>query len=207
MKLCKTLSLPLLLGIVAVASIAVAPVKVKLSKGTVIPVKLRSNLTSDRNHTGEVFMADVRSNYLGLPDGTEVEGVIAKAVPKSGKRPGTLSLKFTRILLPTGKKVAIVGSPIGLDSKSVAKRHDGTMVAKSGVTNQRLTYVGYGAAGGFLLSVLTGGPKAENTALGAALGYIAGSLVKGNKNKPNNVLLKSGTELGVRIDRQAVIQY
>ena len=177
---------------------------VRLDAGTVIPVTLDRQLTSNGNAQGDHFTATVKADtpgYLGLPEGSVIEGVVREARPKEGNNPGVLDLAFRRLRLPNGRSYAITGSTIGLDNKSVTKDSNGKIVAKSSSRNNRLTYVGYGAGAGLLASVLSGGKlHLENIGLGAGLGYIIGSLEK-NKKTPNDVSLKAGTQMGVRIDK------
>lgn len=177
---------------------------IRLDAGTVIPVTLDRQLTSNGNQKGDKFTATVKADnpgYLGLPDGSVIEGVIMEAKPKQGKNPGVLDLAFRRIRLPNGRSYAITGSTIGLDNKSVTKDSHGRIVAKSSSKNNRLTYVGYGAGAGLLASVLSGGKlHLENIGIGAGLGYLLGSLEK-NKAHPNDVNLKAGTQIGVRLDK------
>ena len=177
---------------------------VKLDAGTVIPVTLDRPLTSNNNVKGDKFTATVKADtpgYLGLPSGSRIDGVITEARAKERNNPGVLDLSFTRVRFPNGRSYAITGSTIGLDSKSVEKRDDGRIVAKSSSRNNRLTYVGYGAGAGLLASVLSGGKlHLENIGLGAGLGYLLGSLEK-SKKTPNDVNLKAGTQIGVRLDK------
>ena len=177
---------------------------VRLDAGTVIPVTLDRQLTSNGNVKGDHFTATVKADtpgYLGLPPGSVIEGVIMEAKPKQGNNPGVLDLAFNRLRLPNGRSYAIAGSTIGLDNKSVTKNANGKIVAKSSSKNNRLTYVGYGAGAGLLASVLSGGKlHLENVGLGAGLGYLFGSLEK-NRQHPNDVNLKAGTQVGVRLDK------
>src|SRR5262249_38253309 len=133
--------------------------------------------------------------------GTKIEGVVTTAKVQHDKDPGVLELSFRRLRLPNGRSYPITGSLIGLDNKSVNKTSDGRLIAKPGHQTDRLTYVGYGAGAGLLISLFTH-KTLENTLLGAGLGYLFGSLQKSN---PSNVNLKSGTELGVRLDRSVTV--
>ena len=175
-----------------------------LDAGTVIPVKLQKELSSKKNEEGDKFSAVVKADsngYSGLPEGTVVEGVIRAAKQKEGKEAGYLDLAFRRIILPGGRAYDIDGAVIGLDNKSVDKKSDGRLVAKSGRKNNRLVYAGYGAGAGALVGLLGGGKlKLNNILIGGALGYLAGTLDKG-KQEPRDVVLKQGTEMGVRLDR------
>ena len=175
-----------------------------ISAGTVLPVKLDRELKSNDNQKGDKFTATLKSDAaksLGMPEGTVVEGTVNEARPKEGDNPGVLDISFQRLRFPDGKAYSIVGSSIGLDNKSVSTDKNGRIVAKKSAKNNRLTYVGYGAGAGLLVSVLSGGKlHLENIALGGALGYLAGALEK-NKKQPHDVDLKEGTEVGVRLDK------
>lgn len=179
-----------------------------LEAGSVLPVKLDDALSSNNSRKGDTFTATIRNDtdteYYRLPTGTRVEGVVRDARPKQDKDPGVLDLEFRRLRFPDGKSYAIEGSLIGLDNKSVEKRSDGRLVAKPGHKTDRLTYVGYGAGAGLIVGLLTK-HGLEDTVIGGGLGYLFGSLQKGGSNSPNNVTLKQGTELGVRVDRQVTL--
>ena len=175
---------------------------VSLESGSVIPVKLDNELSSNNTRKGDTFTASLRNDtdaeYYRLPTGTRVEGVVRDVRAKNGNDPGILDLDFRRLRLPDGHSYAIQGSLIGMDSKSVEKRSDGRLVAKPGHQNDRLTYSGYGAGAGLIVGLLTKHPL-EDTALGGGLGYLFSSLQKG-KSQVHDVDLKPGTELGVRLD-------
>lgn len=144
---------------------------------------------------------DSRYDYYAetLPRGTRIEGVVRLAKPQTDKDPGILDLDFQRIRLPNGRSYPIEGSLIGLDNKSVSRDSDGRLVAKSTHKNDRLTYVGYGAAAGLILGVLTK-HTLEDVVIGGGLGYLYSSLQKG-QSQAHDVTLKTGTEMGVRLDR------
>jgi hypothetical protein len=195
-------------SMIAVASAFAPPVRVTLGVGSVIPVTLDQNLSSDHSMKGDTFTATVKSGYAGLPNGTRVEGIVRNAVLKTKTKPGVLVLEFTRIISPNQAGTAIDGSPVGLDSKSVSTGSNGRLTARNGVKNKRLTYVGYGAGAGALYSLLGGGKRiVQDTVIGAALGYLGGSLEKGGQNKVNNVLLKSGNAMGVLLHKSAIVRY
>ena len=175
---------------------------VAIDAGSVIPVKLDQELSSNAARKGDTFTVTLRNDadaeYYRLPTGSHIEGVVRDARPKHDKDPGVLDLEFRRLRLPDGHSYAIQGSLIGLDNKSVEKRSDGRLIAKPGHQNDRLTYVGYGAGAGLIAGLLTK-HSLEDTAIGGGLGYLFGSLQKG-QNQTRDVDLKPGTELGVRLD-------
>ena len=170
--------------------------------GTVIPCKLETQLSSDGSSKGDKFKAtlntDNGTDYAGLPAGTMIEGHVSMVRAKTDKAPGVLGLAFDRIRMPNGTKYAVVGNVIGLDEKSVETKN-GRLVAKSGTKND-LTFVGIGAGGGALISILTKTNLVTDSLIGGALGYLYGELKK-DSSRSNNVLLKSGTTFGLHLTK------
>lgn len=178
-----------------------------LDEGTVIPVKLDDPLNSKDAQPGDTFTATIKQDasdfYKRLPAGTRIEGVVKVAKAKKDKDPGILDLDFKRLRFPNGRSYPIQGTLFGLDNKSVDRSDDGRLIAKKTKKNDRLTYVGIGAAAGLVASLFTKNTFRE-TALGAGLGYLYGALEKSDK-KPNDVSLKAGTEMGVRLERSVTL--
>jgi hypothetical protein len=191
-------------GLLATGGNALAARPIRLDAGEVIPVRLNDTISSIDSNKGDTFTATVRStdaDQYGLPAGTKVDGVVTGARPQSGNDPGVVEVSFNRIRLPDGHSYAINGSLIGLDNKSVERRSDGRLIATPSHKNDRLTYAGYGAGAGLIVGVLTKRPL-EDAILGGLLGYGFSALQKGHSNA-RDVVLKPGTEMGVRIDRTA----
>lgn len=202
-----------LLGAVALMAVSGSTVRaqsrtVSLSPGTVVAVHLQDNLTSNSSQKGDHFTATVDDsnsngdwNSNALPAGSKVDGYVRTVRPQNDKNPGILDLAFDRVILPDGRSFSIQGSLISLDNKSVAKDKNGRLIAKRGHTTNRLTYAGYGAGAGALVGILTNRKHVlEDTLLGAGAGYLFGALEKGKS--PSNVNLKSGTQMGVRLDNR-----
>ena len=182
--------------------------EVAIESGTVIPVKLEDELSSQTARTGDRFWMSMRdvsgTAYAGLPDGTRIEGVVTGAHAKEGNNPGVLELNFKRIVLPDGRTAQINGSLIGLDSTSVVKSSDGVYTARRGKKDDRIVFAGYGAGAGLLVGLLTKKPL-EGAVLGGVLGYLFGE-VQRNNQRPADVVLTRGTEFGVRLDSDLVIR-
>jgi hypothetical protein len=187
------------------ASAAVART-IRLDAGSVIPVRLNDKLSSADSRKGDTFTATVKTSDgedYGLPDGTKVDGRVTGARPQRDKDAGVIEVSFERIRLPDGHSYAIDGSLIGLDNKSVERRANGRLVATPSHQNDRLTYAGYGAGAGLIVGILTRRPI-EDAVLGGLLGYGFSALQK-NHSDARDVVLKPGTEMGVRIDKRAVL--
>ncbi len=181
--------------------------QVRLPSGTVLPVRITSSISSKTAARGDSFIAEITKNTAseyGLPAGTRVDGYVSAVSAKHGSHPGMLNLAFRRIRLPDGESYPINGSLIGLDNKSVIRQSDGRLIATPNKSNERLTYIGYGAGAGLLISALTKGSALRDTLLGGGLGFLFGSLQKGHKPVPRDVVLKTGTQMGVRLDREVV---
>jgi hypothetical protein len=180
-----------------------------LDENTVLPVTLNTRLSSTTTRNGDRFSATVetddRDRYIGLPEGTRVEGHVVTARAQKGTDPGVLELDFDRLRLPDGRAVNIDGSLISLDNSSVEYAADGTVTAKPASKDNRLIYAGYGAGAGLLVGVLTKRPL-ESALLGGILGYVVGSVAK-PQGRPTNIDLKPGTRFGVRLDRQVAINF
>jgi hypothetical protein len=172
--------------------------------GSVLKVRLDDTLSSDRNQRGDRFTATVTGEQAGydLPSGTRVEGVVREATPAREDRPGVLDVDFSALRLPDGQSYRLVGAPISLDSKSVQRTSDGRLVARSSSKN-RTKFIAYGAGAGFILGSLLG-ENITGTLLGAAAGYLYG---RNSKDKANGreVLLRPGTEFGVRLDQRLAL--
>lgn len=173
---------------------------VSLEARTVIPFRLDGPLNSDTAYVGQKFTATLDTDsggYLGVPMNTQLEGHVETVRQRDGSTPGVLGLAFDAIQLPDGRRVKVYGSLSALDNGAVERKDDGRLVAKNTSKND-LKYVGYGAGGGALITLVTKGNVLTSTAIGAALGYLYGELKKDNAH---DVHLKSGTEFGVRLDR------
>ena len=217
----KSIKSPVLLTaatlLVATSVVAPAPVKaavyqngdrVVLDPGTVIPVTLNDELSSNGSQVGDTFTANVdtsRDAYNSLLRGATVEGVVRDAQPQSGNDPGTLRVAFTHLRLQDGTSYVISGAPTSLDSKNLTVGSNGILTAKKGGKDQSLTYAGIGAGAGALISLLGGGKlKIEDLLIGGGLGYAAGQILKGQQQKVHEVDLKSGTPMGVLLSNSVL---
>jgi len=188
----------------AMGPAALAMRQATLPTGSVLQVRLDDAIRSDRSQRGDRFTATVTGNSgYGLPAGTRVEGVVTDVQRASSDRPGMLDVDFRQIRLPDGESYRIAGSATSLDSRSVQRTSDGRMVARSTKSNDKTKFIAYGAGAGFLIGSLMGS-NIKGGLLGAAAGYLYGQSQK-NKGNGHDVVLKPGTEFGVRMDRQVAL--
>jgi hypothetical protein len=173
---------------------------VRLPINSVIKVKLSQTIGSDRNQSGDPFTATVTDGTF--PAGTIVRGAVVGVKQGATDRPGKLGLDFRSLELPDGRRIPISGTPIALDSNSVTHATDGRLVAKAGKNNTG-KYVAIGAAGGLLIGSLLG-KNVVGGILGASAGYLLGKK-QDKKAERRDVVLKEGTELGVRLDRGVAV--
>lgn len=180
-----------------------------IPENTVIPVMLDRKLSSNVSREGDLFTVTLDTNgtndYLGLPAGTKIHGIVTKATPRAGQDPGVLALDFQRITLPDGRSSAIDGALTGLDDKYVINEN-GRLVAKQDNRNNTLTYVGLGAGAGVLIAMLTDSDDwLRNGLIGAGLGWLFNE-IQGNRTQPRDVSLDQGAEMGVRLDSRLVLR-
>ena len=177
---------------------------VVVAANTVIPVVLNNSLSSSDSAVGDTFTANIdtkgSNTYMGIPSGTVIEGHVSSVRAMKGSTPGVLGLAFDQLRFPDGRTMAIDGSLIGLDTKSVADRN-GRLVARKS-NNKDTKYVGIGAGAGALIALATHGNVVTTAVIGAALGYLYGQQQTTNTR---DVTLKSGTEFGVVLNRDETI--
>src|SRR5438045_2423234 len=119
---CLTIVLSTCASLVTLSTGALADTKRKeiLPTGTVIPVKMISELNSRTSHPGDKFSAIVRygRDDSDMPEGTKVIGVVREALPTGDGKPGVLDLDITRIVFPSGEARPIEASLVSLDKKN-----------------------------------------------------------------------------------------
>ncbi|HTQ08912.1 MAG TPA: copper amine oxidase N-terminal domain-containing protein [Fimbriimonadaceae bacterium] len=174
-----------------------------LTMGEVIPVVLDRTLSSDNSRVGETFMASIEDNgqagYDGLPRGAKIEGHVAACRPRRGSEPGILDLSFDRIQFPDGRTQRIDGSLISLNDRYTSKCENGIIVARERNGGNRMVYIGYGNGSGMLVNVQTNQPV-TGPVYRSEYNYIVGQ-VNPDRRQAWNITLPSGTELGIRLDR------
>lgn len=167
-----------------------APLVVEVPAGTVMEVELLEGLSSQTTKPGEIFRARIASDVgtdgtVGIPAGAEVLGVVTEAVPL-GKVGGQakLGLKFTDLVLPSGKTIPIDASLVQ-QGRSETRRDAAT--------------IGGAAAGGAILGrVINRKDRSRGAVIGAIIGAAAGAVLASRNGE--EVVIPEGTRLDLKLD-------
>lgn len=164
-----------------------APAPVVLEAGTVLPLELRTALSTASSRPGDLALAVVREDVseggrVVIPAGSELRGRVTAAV-RGGKTKGNarLAFAFDQIEL-RGRSHALSTSAVDITAKDSHKKD--------------AAIIGGGTAGGALVGAAVDGKKGAG--LGALLGAAAGGGVV-LSTRGDDVSLSSGTPLRVRL--------
>ena len=171
---------------------------------TVIRVRMDTELNSKTARVGDRFSTTVTEPVYGggsgvdvIPVGSKVWGRV-NTVNRAGRRtPGTITVSFNQVELPSGVRHTINGSLSSLQSDDVNSDNESTVSGK-GNRKRDAVFIGGGAATGAIIGAIAGGGK--GAAIGAILG---GGLGTGARvyEKEQDAEVKSGTTFGVILNR------
>lgn len=171
--------------------------------GTTMRARINETLSSKTAKVGNTFTTTITepvystNGVVVIPVGSTVTGRVdtVKPAAKSGN-PGEISVSFTQVRLPNGKRHAINGSLADLEGKT-SSDNEGTAKGKK-MEHRKLIFIGGGAAGGAVLGAAIGGGKGAliGGLLGAGGGFLGDKLTKGPEAE-----VKSGTEFGVYLNQ------
>ena len=167
------------------------PLVVEIPSGTVMEVEFLEGLSSQTSEPGDIFRVRVASDVgtdgaVGIPAGSEILGVVTEAVPlkKIGGK-AKLSLKFTDLVMPSGKTVPIQASLV-TEGRSETRKDAAT--------------IGGAAAGGAILGrVLSGKNRSKGAVIGAIIGAAAGAAIA-SRTPGEEVTIDRGTKVDLRLD-------
>ncbi len=176
----------------------------KVETGTRIRVRMEEQLSSKSSQVGDLFNTKVvepvysNTGVIVIPAGSTVVGRVDKVTKaKKGGDPGTIDVNFVEVRLPNGKSEAINGSLTSLDTKTAKSDNEGG-ASGDDRKNDKIIFIGGGAAGGAILGGIIGGGK--GAVIGGILGGVGGLLGE-RLTKGEDATVKSGTEFGVYINR------
>jgi len=167
-------------------------------------VRMEETINSKTARAGDRFTTKVTepvyssTGVVVIPTGSVVTGRVdsVKAAKKGGD-PGQISVSFVEVRLPNGTRRAINGSLTDLDTKKAKSDEEGT-ASGDDRKNDKIIFIGGGAAGGAVLGAAIGGGKGAliGGLLGAGAGLLGERLTKGEDAE-----VKSGTESGVYLNQ------
>ena len=126
-----------------------------LAAGTEANLALLGRLSASKSRVGEPFQAMLAeplrlSSGEILPQGSLFEGHVSKSVsPRWLSRPGSLYLRFNQLVLPTGARLPIAASVVGVEASRQSRMKvdsEGNLSGRSPSKKQLLVDVGVGFA-------------------------------------------------------------
>jgi hypothetical protein len=170
---------------------------------TILRARMNEQLSSRTARVGDRFSANVTEPVYAsggtevVPVGSKVWGRVS-SVKRAGRRsPGTITVSFNQVELPSGVRHTINGSLTTLQADNVNADNEGSVEGRNN-DKRNAVFIGGGAATGALIGAIAGGGK------GAAIGaIIGGGLGTGARvyEKEQEAEVKSGTEFGVILNR------
>ncbi|MEO6589131.1 MAG: LysM peptidoglycan-binding domain-containing protein [Pyrinomonadaceae bacterium] len=175
-----------------------------VERGTRIRVRMNETLNSKTAQVGDTFTTTVTepvystTGAVVIPVGSTVRGrvnTVKKA--KKGGDPGSIDVTFNQVRLPNGTTRSINGSLTDLSTKQAKSDNEGT-ASGDDRKNDKIIFIGGGAAGGAILGGAIGGGK--GALIGGILGA-AGGLLGERLTKGEDAEVRSGTEFGVYLNQ------
>jgi len=171
---------------------------------TVIRVRMDTELNSRTARVGDRFSTTVTEPVYGggsgvdvLPVGSKVWGRVSSVKRAQRRTPGSITVSFNQVELPSGVRHAINGSLSSLQADDVNSDNEST-VSGRGNRNRDAVFIGGGAATGAIIGAIAGGGK--GAAIGAILGGGAGTGARVYERE-QEAEVKSGTQFGVILNR------
>ena len=171
---------------------------------TVIRVRMDTELNSRSARVGDRFSTTVTEPVYGggsgvdvIPVGSKVWGRVSSVRRAQRRTPGTITVGFNQVELPSGVRHTMNGSLTSLQTDDVNSDNEGT-VSGRGNRKRDAVFIGGGAATGAIIGAIAGGGKGAliGGIIGAGAGLLGSKLKKGHEVK-----VKSGTEFGVILNR------
>ncbi len=175
-----------------------------VQRGERFRVRMEETINSKTARVGDRFTTRVTepvyssTGVIVIPTGSIVTGrVNSVRAAKKGGDPGQIDVSFVEVKLPNGTRRAINGSLTDLDTKKAKSDNEG-VASGDDRKNDKIIFIGGGAAGGAVLGGAIGGGK--GALIGGILGAGAGLLGE-RFTKGEDAEVKSGTEFGVYLNQ------
>jgi hypothetical protein len=175
-----------------------------VQRGQTVRVRMNETISSKTARIGDRFTTTVTepvysdTGVIVIPVGSIVTGRVdsVKAAKKGGD-PGSIDASFVEVKLPNGTRRAINGSLTDLNTKQAKSDAEGS-ASGDDRKNDKVIFVGGGAAGGAILGGAIGGGK--GALIGGILGAVGG-LAGERFTKGEEAEVRSGTEFGVYLNQ------
>jgi hypothetical protein len=189
------------LGILAFTTVlpAISAASFTIRRDGVVPVVFERDLSVRNSRTGDRFYVRVEGDR-DLPSGTRMVGKIVDIRKASGSNPAYMDLRFTDILLPTGRRIPVSAYPIQMNDRYVRRDRDGRFTATDNVKKREMMVLG-GTAAGLILGSIIRRPN-EGTVLGAIAGIV---LSENERKNGTDVVVTKGQKLGALFDRDVYV--
>lgn len=175
-----------------------------IQRGQTFRVRMNETISSKTARINDRFTATVtepvysETGVIVIPVGSIVTGRVDSVKPaKKGGDPGSIDASFVEVRLPNGTRRAINGSLTDLNTKQAKSDAEGS-ASGDDRKNDKLIFIGGGAAGGAILGGAFGGGK--GAAIGGILGAIGG-LAGERLTKGEEAEVRSGTEFGIYLNQ------
>lgn len=179
-----------------------------VERGQRIRVRMNEEISSKTARVGDRFSTTVTepvystTGVVVIPTGSTVVGrVDSVKQAKKGGDPGSIDVSFVEVKLPNGTRRSINGSLTDLRSDDAKSDNEGR-ASGDDRKNDKVIFIGGGAAGGAILGAAIGGGK------GALIGGILGGLggLAGERlTKGEEAEVRSGTEFGVYLNQSIAL--
>lgn len=169
--------------------------------GMMIPVAMRTNITSETARPGDPVEAQIAETVnLGdacIPQGSTLLGVITESAAGQKGKSGTLGLKFTDLRTLDGQDVPITAHIVGgIGQYDQVGTQSGIVQGENKETKvkEALMRGAVGAGSGALLGTALGAIASEHSG-GAGRGAIAGTIIGGGLGVAESLLLRKGSDV------------
>lgn len=185
-------------------STAIQPALYTVERGQRIRVRMNELISSKTARVGDRFTTTVTepvyssTGVVVVPVGSTVVGRVDSVQrAKKGGDPGAIDVSFVEVRLPNGTRRAINASLTDLNSDDAKSDNEGRASGDQR-KNDKIIFIGGGAAGGAILGGAIGGGK--GALVGAILGGLGG-LAGERLTRGEEAEVRSGTEFGVYLNQ------
>ncbi len=189
-------------ALLMVMAVSVSAGTILIPKGTVIPVKMDTQISSADNRVGDVFYARYEGKSGGgIPNGSVFTGKVRSVTKATRTTPGQIGVRFVAIKPPNGYTKSISGQLTMLDSKSVkADSNSSRLVGTVSANRNPARFIAIGAGAGLVAGQLGWKKPLVGTLIGALAGY-AYSTTQHKAATGQDVKVKKGTTFGILLKR------